>query len=228
MLPETTTQAEISTSSPTATSTEEPATDENGEDIPRNIQAAQKILQTAKGRDFLNYSALVRDEAFNSSEFNYETVINVSENSGTSVRFTNTDFYPDEQTIKKHFLYQYENYQSNAKDEAVSDKEISEYMLSNLKVFRYYAVDDKGFVYSNIENKPTLEKIKKNDAYICYDGANITIGKLENNQKKYITNVLVKNAKLKNVNTARKKHKPFVKTEYLNFVNLVSKSPHHL
>lgn len=189
VLPETT-QAEISTASQTITSAEEPATDENGEDIPRNIQAAQKILQTAKGRDFLNYSALVRDEAFNSSEFNYETVINVSENSGTSVRFTNTDFYPDEQTIKKHFLYQYENYQSKAKDDADSDKEISEYMLSKLKTFKYYAVDDKGIVYSNMENKPALDKMKKNDAYICYDGTSIIIGKLEDNQKKYINNVL--------------------------------------
>ncbi len=185
VIPETT---KVETS--TVISTEEPVTDANGEDIPRNIQAAQKILQAAKGRDFLNYAALVRDEAFNSSEFHYETSIDVSENYTTSVHLSYSDFYPDEQTIKKEFLQQYTHIHSNANGEAESETEASKYMLSNLKAFKYYAVDDKGNVYSNLDNKPSADEIEKNDAYVYFDSANITIGNLEENQKKYVKQVL--------------------------------------
>ena len=160
------------------------------EDVPRNIQAAQRILRTAKGRDFLNYSALVREAAFNTSEFNHEAVIKVSENYITSVRFTNMDFYPDEQAIKKEFLLQYENYQEQIKDEAEADTENSLYMLSELKVFRYYTVDEKGNVHTNLEAKPSPATLEKNSAYIYHDGTNTKVGKLEDEQKKYIKQVL--------------------------------------
>ena len=185
VIPETT-QVETST----VTSANETVTDENDEDIPRNIEAAQKILQTVKGRDFLNYSALVRDEAFNCSEFHYETVIKVSENYNTSVHLSCSDFYPDEQAIKKQFLQQYTNIHSNAKGEAEAETEASRYMLSNLKAFKYYAVDDKGIVHSNLDKKPMPDAIEKNDAYIYFDGKNTVIGNLEENQKKYIKQVL--------------------------------------
>ena len=204
----------------------EKTTDTVTNDVPRNIQAAQKILQSVKGRDFLKYSALVRDSAFNSNEFNYETVINISENFSTSVRFTNQDFYPDETAIKKQFLKQYEDYQSNAKDEAQSDAEISGYILSKLKAFRYYAVDEKGLVYSNMENKPTLDKMQMNDAYVFYDGADVTIGKLENDQKKYINNILsdTKNCEIyiyvedKQLNTCNDSYS-YLYTSYNNLIN---------
>jgi len=171
-------------------SSEERMTDANGEEIPRNIEAAQKILQTAKGRDFLNYAALVRDAAFNVSEFHYETTLDVSEFYNTSIHLSYSNFYPDEQVIKKEFLKQYANWHSNAKNEAESESEASKYMLSNLKAFKYYAVDDKGTVYSNMDKKPSHDEIEKNDAYVYFDGKNAVIGNLEENQKKYINQVL--------------------------------------
>ena len=185
VIPETT---RVETS--TVFSTEEPVTDENGEDIPRNIEAAQKILKTAKGRDFLNYAVLVREAAFNVSEFHYETSLEVSEFYNTSVHLSNLNFYPDEQSIKKIFLQQYTNINSNAKNEAATEADVSKYMLSNLKAFKYYAVDDKGTVYSNMDKKPSPDEIEKNDAYVYFDGENITIGNLEENQKKYVKQVL--------------------------------------
>lgn len=178
------------TETTTFASSEERMTDANGDEIPRNIEAAQKILKTAKGRDFLNYSALVRDEAFNISEFHYETILTVSENFNTSVHLYNSDFYPDEQAIKKHFLQQYTNIHSNAKGEAEAEAESSRYMLSNLKAFKYYAIDDKGNVYSNLDSKPSPDQLEKNTAYIYHDGKNTVIGKLEEDQKKYIGQVL--------------------------------------
>ena len=165
-------------------------TETTTEDIPRNIQAAQKILRTAKGRDFLNYAALVREAAFNTGEFHNEYVVKVSENYITSVHLSNMDFYADEQEIKKQFLQQYENYQAQIKGEAEADTESSRYMLSELKVFRYYAVDEKGNVHTNLEAKPSPDTLEKNSAYVYHDGTNTTVGKLEDDQKKYIKQVL--------------------------------------
>lgn len=190
-IPETTQiqpNAEMETT--TFASSEEPVTDINGEDIPRNIQAAQKILQTAKGRDFLNYAALVRDEAFNISEFNYETLLDISENYKTTVHLYSSDFYLDEQSIRKYLLEQYTNQWSNEKSNAKSEIESSEYILSQLKTFKYYVIDDKGNVHSNIDNKPTPEIIEKNNAYIYFDGKNTALGNFSENEKKYINQVL--------------------------------------
>lgn len=174
---------------PPFASSEERMTDANGAEIPRNIEAAQKILQTAKGRDFLNYAALVRDAAFNVSEFHYETTLDVSEFYNTSIHLSYSDFYPDEQAIKKEFLQQYAHYHSNATGEAESESEASKYILSDLKAFKYYAVDEKGNVYSNIDSKPSPDQLEKNDAYICFDGKNTAVGNLEEDQKKYVKQI---------------------------------------
>lgn len=171
-------------------SSEERMTDLNGEEIPRNIEAAQKILQTAKGRDFLNYSALVRDDAFNISEFHYETLLDISENKQVSVHLHNSDFHSDEQSLKKYLLQQYVNQWSNEKNSAEEEIESSKYALSNLKTFKYYAVDDSSNVHTNIDNKPTLDEIKKNNAYIFFDGKNTVLGNLNEDQKKYFNQVL--------------------------------------
>ena len=178
------------TETTTFASSEERMTDANGEEIPRNIEAAQKILQTAKGRDFLNYAALVRDAAFNVSEFHYETTLDVTEFYNTSIHLSYSDFYPDEQAIKKEFLQQYAHYHSTATSEAEAETESSRYMLSNLKALKYYAIDDKGNVYSNLDSKPSPDQLEKNTAYIYHDGKNTVIGKLEEDQKKYIGQVL--------------------------------------
>lgn len=169
---------------------EERTTDINGEEIPRNIEAAQKILQTAKGRDFLNYAALVREEAFNVSEFHYETLLDISENNHTSVHLTNLNFHLDEQGIKKSLLQQYTNQWSNEKNFAESETESSRYMLSQIKTFKYYVIDDKGNVHSNIDTKPALNEIKKNNAYIYFDGKTATLGNFTEGEKKYYNQVL--------------------------------------
>lgn len=171
-------------------SSEEPVTDANDDDIPRNIQAAQKILQTAKGRDFLNYAALVRNEAFNISEFHYETLLDISENYKKTVHLYNSDFYLDEQGIRKYLLEQYTNQWSNEKSYAESEIESSKYILSQFKTFKYYVIDDKGNIHSNIDNKPTPEKIEKNNAYIYFDGKNTALGNFSENEKKYFNQVL--------------------------------------
>ncbi len=178
------------TETTTFASSEERMTDANGEKIPRNIEAAQKILQTAKGRDFLNYAALVRDAASNVSEFHYETTLDVSEFHNTSIHLSYSDFYPDKQAIKKEFLQQYAHWHSNAKNEAESESEASKYILSDLKAFKYYAVDEQGNVYSNIDSKPSPDELEKNDAYIYFDGKNTAVGNLEEDQKKYVQQVL--------------------------------------
>ena len=169
---------------------DEPATDENGEEIPRNIEAALKILKTAKGRDFLNYASLVRDSAFNESEFSYETVIEIPGYNSAPIALRNTDFFDNEQSIKKLFLGTYDYYMTDTVYETEGIIESSSLNLSRRTTFFYYAVDKNGKIHTNADKKPTMAEIKKNRAYITYDGKNILLGNLEKDQQEYISETL--------------------------------------
>lgn len=169
---------------------EEPATDENGDEIPRNIEAAQKILKTAKGRDFLKYASLVRDSAFNESEFHYDTVIEITGYNSAPIALSTTDYFEDELSVKKLFLETYNNNQNNTIAETESIIESSDLNLSRRTTFFYYAVDKNGKIYTNADKKPTMAEIRNNSAYITYDGKNILLGNLEKDQKEYISETL--------------------------------------
>ena len=169
---------------------EEPATDENGEEIPRNIEAAQKILKTAKGRDFLKFASLVRDSAFNESEFHYDTVIEITGYNSVPIALRNPDFFADEQSVKKQFLQQYTECQNNTESETESSVESSELNLSRRTTYFYHAVDKNGKIYTNADKKPTMAEIRKNSAYVTYDGKSILIGNLEKDQQEYISETL--------------------------------------
>lgn len=169
---------------------DEPATDENGEEIPRNIEAAQKILKTAKGRDFLNYASLVRDSAFNESEFSYDTVIEIPGYNSAPIALRNTDFFDNEQSIKKLFLGTYDYYMTDTVYETEGIIESSSLNLSRRTTYFYHAVDKNGKIYTNADKKPSMAEIKKNRAYITYDGKNILIGNLEKDQQEYISETL--------------------------------------
>lgn len=151
--------------------------------VPRNIEAAEKILQSVSGRDFLKYDALVRDEAFAGS-FSYEIEKDIDSNNPSGYRvyfcFNSADMFSSESQIKSEFAYQF----NATKEEIVSEYDQNIYTsserLSTIKNLKYYTVSKNDEVNKNVENKPTLETVKSNDIYIVFDGKNVTVKGISN------------------------------------------------
>lgn len=177
------------------TTTTEILTDKNGNSIPRNIEAAQKILQTAQGKEFLDYEVLVRADAFTEGEFQYNTEVRISEYHTIGLNLYNNSGYDlDEQEIKKVFLEQYSSAKEDENGSVESNFVYAKSRLSKLDVFKYYVIDAKGTVYSNVEKDISKEAFvtaaESNSAYIIYDGKNIRLGDFAEDEKESYTTSL--------------------------------------
>ena len=162
------------------TSNSEPLTDENGETVPRNIEAARKVLEKCEGLEFLDYAALVRDSAFTEKEFIYNATIIISENYETEFILTNSEGYSkNEAEIRKQFLAQYSKQKEFNSSLADSEYQYAVSRLSTLKTFKYFVIDENGNTETNIEKDITAEEFKKNalnfPVYILYDDSGISI-----------------------------------------------------
>ena len=149
---------------------------------PKNIAAAKKILETASGKDFLKYEALVRSSAFD-FDFSYETDVITDDRDNEAITFTfvvsNLNY--SEEQIRNEFAAQYNHLKKECINNLTYDTYASKYELDELKNFRFYAEDTKGNVYTNIEGNINIEEIKDHDIYAYYDGENIQIKGFDNN-----------------------------------------------
>lgn len=157
----------------------EPLTDKNGNTIPRNIEAAKKILENCKGLEFLDYQALVRDSAFDENEFHYSYTLCITDSYTYVINFSNINGYNmDESAIRKHFLIEYVEQQNNAIGDAQSHHYNTISMIENLAALKYFITDKDGKVYTNgnrITNTDELKrKAENNPVYILYDDAGLS------------------------------------------------------
>ena len=146
------------------------------EDIPRNIEAAQRILESCKGLEFLDYATLVRTDAFTDTEYNYSTDLHIPSSDAyeyIDIAFYNHSGYNlNEAEIKKLFLEQYNSAKSNATSGAEAEIEFALSVLSRLTAFKFYITDRQGNIYTNIKDT-TPEKFRNealdNEVYILFN-----------------------------------------------------------
>ena len=154
---------EPTTSPPSVIDNSEIVTDKNGERIPRNIEAAKKILQNYKGLELLPYAALVRDSAFTETEFNYDAIISVTPDYDIGISLYNNNGYNlDETEIRKHFLSIYESYKENESSSAETIYYNAVDRLSHIKSLKYFMADNKGNIETNEERTVTEEEFRNN------------------------------------------------------------------
>ena len=142
--------------------------------VPKNIEAAQKILNTAQGKDFLNYEALVRSDAFD-YDFSHTADIYTSEDAMYSVNFTTSNLKYSKEQIATEFYAQFNEYKQSFINDIIYDTYSYIYDLEDLVNFRYYAEDSQGKVYSNITNKSDISNLDNHDIYAFFDGKDVYI-----------------------------------------------------
>ena len=171
------------TSPPSVIDNSEIVTDKNGERIPRNIEAAKKILQNYKGLELLPYAALVRDSAFTETEFNYDAIISVTPDYDIGILLYNHNGYNlDETEIRKHFLSIYESYKENESSSAETIYYNAVDRLSHIKSLKYFMADNKGNIETNEERAVTEEEFRNNaksfPIYLFSDGSGESLSDL--------------------------------------------------
>lgn len=171
------------TSPPSVIDNSEIVTDKNGERIPRNIEAAKKILQNYKGLELLPYAALVRDSAFTETEFNYDAIISVTPDYDIGISLYNNNGYNlDETEIRKHFLSIYESYKENESSSAETIYYNAVDRLSHIKSLKYFMADNKGNIETNEERTVTEEEFRNNaksfPIYLFSDGSGESLSDL--------------------------------------------------
>lgn len=174
---------ESTTSPPSVIDNSEIVTDKNGERIPRNIEAAKKILQNYKGLELLPYAALVRDSAFTETEFNYDAIISVTPDYDIGISLYNNNGYNlDETEIRKHFLSIYESYKENESSSAETIYYYAVDRLSHIKSLKYFMADNKGNIETNEERTVTEEEFRNNaksfPIYLFSDGSGESLSDL--------------------------------------------------
>ena len=174
---------ESTTSPPSVIDNSEIITDKNGERIPRNIEAAKKILQNYKGLELLPYAALVRDSAFTETEFNYDAIISVTPDYDIGILLYNHNGYNlDETEIRKHFLSIYESYKENESSSAETIYYYAVDRLSHIKSLKYFMADNKGNIETNEERAVTEEEFRNNaksfPIYLFSDGSGESLSDL--------------------------------------------------
>lgn len=174
---------EPTTSPPSVIDNSEIVTDKNGERIPRNIEAAKKILQNYKGLELLPYAALVRDSAFTETEFNYDAIISVTPDYDIGISLYNNNGYNlDETEIRKHFLSIYESYKENESSSAETIYYNAVDRLSHIKSLKYFMADNKGNIETNEERTVTEEEFRNNaksfPIYLFSDGSGESLSDL--------------------------------------------------
>lgn len=161
--------------------------DTDDDAIPKNIRIAQQILESATGRDFLNYDVLVRQDAL---DVNYRYTMNITEFSGAenqnfALNYTNpaTLSYTTMETlileatlnltenqVRKEFLSQYQNYSDRATGLYQNEIYYRSDNLASLVNLKYYTVSRDGIVYTNMNSAPNAESIKSHSVYAYFDG----------------------------------------------------------
>ncbi len=188
-------EQELTTSPPSVTDRTEYVTDKNGERIPRNIEAAKKILENYKGLELLPYAALVRDSAFTETEFIYDTIISVNPDYDIGITlYNNNGYYLDETGIRKHFLSLYESYKENESSSTEGQYYYAVNRLSGMKALKYFIIDNKGDIETNAGSDITEEQFKKNaksfPLYLFSDGSGESLTGLADHMKHSLKNML--------------------------------------
>ncbi len=186
---------ELTTSAPSVIDRTEVVTDKNGEKIPRNIEAAKKILENYKGLELLPYAALVRDSAFTEIEFHYNSSFSVNSDYETTINLANINGYDmDETQIRKHFLAQFEEQKQNDSSDAESQYYYSVSRLDRIKSLKYLVIDKDGNIQTNEERDVTVEEFKKNaqsfSIYLFSDGSGESLTGLADHMKHSLKNML--------------------------------------
>lgn len=142
--------------------------------MPKNVEAAKKILETAEGKDFLKYEALVRSEAFD-YDFYYDVNIltSTTDNSSLQFEFSISNLSYSESQIKAEFYAQYNHKKQSILNDLTYDAYSYRYNLEELINFRYYAEDSKGTVYTNIDGDFDVTDIDNHEIYAFFDGKGV-------------------------------------------------------
>lgn len=155
--------------------TENDAADEN---LPRNVEAAKKILATVSGRGLLDYEALVRDSAFDTDfSCNVELVCYDIYNNYISTTYT---FYAgnmlySESQITNEFSSQYNRFKQEYEQSYHSEYFGYENELNMRQNLKYYAVNSNDAIYTNLDSKPDMKVISSQDIYAVSNGTNTEI-----------------------------------------------------
>lgn len=154
--------------------------------IPRNIEAAQKVLKNCEGRDFLNYAVLVRDSAFD-TEFDYSVDIPLDDSNSVTLNFTTIDMRADENQIRYEFLSQYNSFTESFVSEHLIENTRALSSLPSLQNYKYYTVSKDGTVYTNIDgDAPTADAIKAHTIYAYFDGEKTLVNGIDESIREYI------------------------------------------
>lgn len=187
-IPETTTSSSVSTTATWeyVTGYDNEVTPEAEEVLPRNIEAAQKILESSSGRDFLNYEALVRDDAFD-TEYSFSCEVTFSD-ANNNYSTTTCTFHVDnmlfsETQIKKEFYTQYNEWAKEYISSYSNYFYDYEYYLQELNTLHYYTVSKEGTVYTNLKEKPDADDVKSYNVYAIVNTENIEFKGIENEDR---------------------------------------------
>lgn len=151
------------------------ADDDN--DVPRNIEAAQKILKQTTGRGFLKYEALVREDAFR-DDFTYTT-----QNSETETDYYTTEIMmtvgldSSEEQVRKLFVSQYNENYNYAYDSYTKNTNNAYNTISTLTNFKFYAAAADNQVYTNQDKTTPLseKEVKAHSVYAYFDGKQVSL-----------------------------------------------------
>ncbi len=151
---------------------------EDGGSVPKNIELAQIILGNAKGREFLNYEALVRTDAFTQS-FSYEYTITLNSDTSFNLNLYTEDMNLSENQASKDFTSQY-NDNMNAVLYSLDSAYEANYSLSLLKNFKYYLVAYNDKVYKNIDFIPSADSLDNYKISLYSNSVNAVINGILN------------------------------------------------
>ncbi len=158
--------------------------------IPRNIEAAQKVLENCEGRDFLNYAVLVRDSAFD-TEFDCGVAVTIDDSDSLTINFTANDMRSDESRIRYEFLSQYNNFADACVEARLYENSQAISSLPSLMNLKYYTVSKDGTVYTNMDgDAPTTDEITAHTVYACYDGEKTLTGGIDESIREYIGSIV--------------------------------------
>lgn len=167
----------------------EPLTDKNGERIPRNVEAAKKVLENYTGIELLPFDALVRDSAFTENTFYYSSSLWITSDYETEISLSNSYEY-DETEIRKNFLAQYENQKENEAASAESMYDFATERLSTLKSIKYFITLENGNIETNAGNNITEDDFKNNAKsfrnYMFSDGTGTSLPDFSDNMQNNI------------------------------------------
>ena len=161
---------------------------------PASVQAVQKILNYAQGQEFLKYESLVREDAFQESEFIYSYTLKSSYSSySKTIYFNEYNFLTDEEDFRQSAAEQFNNEVSNAFNELVSAKTFAAQELEGLVNIKYY-VKNGSVVYTNMTDAEIKSNSIENHPIYYFNDGNSTVSDGFDTQKNIHPNDALKNA----------------------------------